>query len=148
MNRFKTAGVGLLAALIVAVSSGCVVIIFAAGAAAGVGGAVWYRGELRTSLAGSVPKVRDAASAVLEKMGRGVTVEGEGSVMGATLTSYSEDNRKITIELKYLSTEVTEIHIRVGFWGDETYSRSLLVQINERLGKSSAAAPALSPAPA
>ena len=143
MNRVTTTAMVLCAALTIAITAGCIAVVFAAGAAAGVSGAVWYHGELRTSLAGTLPQVRDAASAALEKMGKGVST-GESSALEYTLTSYTDDDRKITIELKSLSSDVTEIHIRVGFWGDQTLSHVILVQINDRLGKPAAVA---TPAP-
>jgi hypothetical protein len=107
---------------------------FCGGAAAGVSGAVWYHGELRTSLAGSLPHVRGASTAALQKMGNGVSTEGGGE-LASTLTSYTGDGRKITVELKSLSANVTEIHVRVGFWGDRDLSQHILEEIDSRLGK-------------
>jgi hypothetical protein len=145
MNRLTTRAMVLCAALSVAITTGCIAVVFAAGAAAGVSGAVWYHGELRTSLAGTLPQVRDAASAALEKMGKGVSPEESGPLK-CTLISYTGDDRKITIELTSLSSDVTEVHIRVGFWGDQTLSRVILVQISDRLGKPAAAATPSRPA--
>jgi len=132
MKRFRTTAAVLCTALVAAVSAGCLAVFFAAGAAAGVTGAVWYNGELRTSLAGTLPQVRRAAMGTLERMGRGVSTE-ETASLECTLTSYTGDGRKITIDLKSTSEEVTEVHIRIGFWGDEPLSRDLLTQINDRL---------------
>ncbi len=125
---------GILSAIALVAVTGCVAVIFAAGAAAGVSGAVWIHGDLETSLAGSLPHVRDAATAALQKMGNGVSVEGTGDLAG-TLTSYTGDGRKITIELKSLSASVTEIHVRVGFWGDRDLSQHIMEDIDSRLGK-------------
>jgi hypothetical protein len=136
MNRIMTYLTGVLPVMALAVLTGCVAIVFAAGAAAGVSGAVWYRGELRTSLAGSLPKVRDASAATLQKMGNGVPAVGGGD-LESTLTSYTGDDRKITIELKSLSASVTEIHVRVGFWGDRDLSQHILEDIGNRLGEPS-----------
>ena len=133
MNRFMTCASGVLSAITRAVLTGCVAVVFAAGAAVGVSGAVWYHGELRTSLAGSLPRVRDASTATLQKMGSGVSTVGNGD-LASTLTSFTGDGRKITIELKSLSAGVTEIHIRVGFWGDRDLSQHILEDINMRLG--------------
>jgi len=130
---------GILSAIALVAVTGCVAVIFAAGAAAGIGGAVWVHGELETSLAGSLPHVRDAATATLHKMGNGVSTEGAGD-MASTLTSYTGDGRKITIELKSLSAGVTEIHVRVGFWGDRDISQHILEDIDSRLGKPAAMA--------
>jgi len=125
---------GVLSAIALVAVTGCVAVIFAAGAAAGVSGAVWVHGELETSLGSSLPRVRDAATATLRKMGKGVSTEGAGDLAG-TLTSYTGDGRKITIELKSLSAGVTEIHVRIGFWGDRDLSQHMLEEIDSRLGK-------------
>ena len=139
MNRFMVYAAGMLSAIMLVVITGCVVA-FAAGAVAGVSGAVWYHGELRTSLGGSLSRVRDAATASLQKMGNGVSTEGGGDLESA-LTSFSGDGRKITIELKSLSATVTEIHIRVGFWGDHDLSQHILEDIDSRLAKSARITP-------
>lgn len=134
MKRFMGYAARLLSAVTLVAATGCVAVVFAAGAAAGVGGAIWYHGELRTSLAGTLPHVRDAAAASLQKMGSGVSTEGGGG-LESKLTSYTGDGREITIEMKSLSTDVTEIHIRIGFWGDRDLSQHILEDISSRLGK-------------
>jgi hypothetical protein len=141
MNRTMIYATGALSAIALAVMTGCVVFIFAGGAAAGVSGAVWYHGELKTTLAGTLPRVRDASTATLKKMGNGVSTEGSGN-LECTLTSYTGDSRKITVELKSLSVNVTEVHVRVGFWGDHDLSQQILEDIDGRLGKAAFAAPA------
>jgi hypothetical protein len=127
---------GILSAIALGVLAGCVAVVFAAGAAAGVGGAVWYHGQLRTTLAGSVPSVRAAAVATLQKMSNGVPAQ-EGDSMEATARSYTADGREITVELKSLSPSVTEIHIEIGFWGDYDLSQQILEDIANRLPKTS-----------
>jgi len=136
MKRFLVCAVGMLSAVTLVAATGCIAVVFAAGAAVGVSGAVWVHGELRTSLAGSLPRVRDAATATLQKMGNGVSTEGTGDIE-STLTSYAQDGRKISIELKSLSAGVTEIHVRVGFWGDRDISQKILQDVDKRLGNTS-----------
>ncbi len=139
MKRFMVCAAGMLSAAALVAATGCIAVVFAAGAAAGVSGAVWVHGELKTSLAGSLPRVRTAAAASLQKMGNGVATEVGGD-LESTLTSYMRDGRKITIELKSLSVEVTEIHVRVGFWGDRNISQDILEDIDRRLGNTSGVA--------
>ena len=97
MKRLMVCAAGMLSAVTLVAATGCIAVVFAAGAAVGVSGAVCIHGESRTSLAGSLPRVRDAATAVLQKMGNGVSTEGAGDIE-STLTSYTRDGRKITIE--------------------------------------------------
>ena len=51
----------------------------------------------------------------------------------ANLTARNASNTDINIKLKYLSNTSTEIRIRVGTFGDEAMSRTILNKINSHL---------------
>jgi len=108
----------LLAALVTV--GGCAPVLVGAGAGAGVYS--WVEGELNRSYA--IPL--DKAVSVSKKVAKDLKIEiTEKDDQGITvfLRGHQPDNTAVTIRLKTLAPEITEIGVRVGLvgiWDKET----------------------------
>ena len=111
---------------------GCVAVLVAGGAAAGAGAAVWYQGKLTTALGASLAQTRQATAEALKSAGNGV-IEDLGGSESAELKTDLPSGKTVTVSLKAKSSSVTEVVIRVGFWGDQERSQWILDDIRKRL---------------
>ncbi|MCC6428471.1 MAG: DUF3568 family protein [Phycisphaerales bacterium] len=60
-------------------------------------------------------------------------VEKTKDRLNATLAARTAHDDRVTIALSRLSSGVTDVKIKVGFWGDEAQSRAILTEIRKRL---------------
>lgn len=118
----------LLMAVLLAVGlglgSGCVALV-AGGAAAGVGAVFYHNGELRTDEAVGYDQAWDAILAATKELHYAV-VEQNKDPLTAKLTARAPGDKKIEIGLDKVSGTVSRIKIRVGTFGDKTYSQAIL----------------------
>lgn len=113
-------------------STGCVGVAFVGGAAAGITGAVWYHGALRSSVPVPLARVREAATASLEKLTVSAPIS-KGDNLAGKVTSFAADGKEVNVDLKTTGPGVTEITVRVGFWGDREQSVKIMSDITRRL---------------
>ena len=125
---------GLLAALL-SLSSGCAVFVVGAVAGAGVGGYAWVRGEARVTEGASLDRSWTATLAAMQELQYPITKQGKDTIAGE-LTAVNGSGKKVNIYLKRASTTATEISVRVGTFGDEALSRTILMKIEKHLGTS------------
>lgn len=101
--------------------SGC---LFALGGAAGGGAAIYYKGWLREKVARNMYTVHDATLKAMEV--KDIILEEETQktdvirIQGKYL-----DGTNVWINIKYLTTNSSQINIRVGVLGDENRSRAI-----------------------
>jgi hypothetical protein len=122
----------LIAALMVsllALTNGCILVV---GAAAGVAGYAYVDGEIKTTEAASLNQSWDASLAAMKDLEFTVTEKSKDALSG-NVTAQTADNKTVKIKLKYISNTSTEIRIRVGTFGDENLSRTVLNKINSHL---------------
>jgi hypothetical protein len=131
MKKTKLLMTLLLAALL-AFGNGCVLFVAGAAAAAGVGGYAYVNGEIEATESASLNQTWDASLAAMQDLQFPVTSQAKDALEG-NLTVRNAKNTTIKIRLKYLSNTSTEIHIRVGTFGDEPLSRIILNKINNHL---------------
>ena len=122
----------VLMASLLAFVSGCALFVVGAAAGAGAGGYAWYNGEITTTEGASLDRTWNATLAAVKDLEFPVTDQAKDA-LEAHLTARNASNTNISIKLKNLSNTSTEIRIRVGTFGDEALSRTILNKINSRL---------------
>lgn len=109
--------------------SGCLVV---AAGAAGAGTVAYIRGELDATVSASLDRMDVAANAALQEL-QFVKVNESRDALAADITARTALDKKISIRLTKTGDTMTRIQIRVGLFGDETVSRTLLDQIRDNL---------------
>ena len=131
MNTTKLLMTLLMAALL-ALGSGCVLFVAGAVAGAGVAGYAWVNGEIKTTVSASLNQSWQASLAAMNDLQFPVTSKAKDALEG-DLTAQNAKDTTIKINLKYISNTSTEIRIRVGTFGDEALSRTILEKIRAHL---------------
>lgn len=113
--------------------SGCEVLILGgAGAVVGAGGYRYYEGELKGELNARLMDAWEASKRAVEQMGYVIEEakhkETEGKIKATKLKE-----EPITIRLKYITYDRTEIGVRVGFLGDKERSTTIIDKIQQNL---------------
>ena len=112
--------------------NGCALMVVGAAAGAGVAGYAWVDGEIQSTEAASLSRTWNATLAALKDLEFPVVSQTKDALEG-NVTARNAKNTTIKIKLKYVSKTATEIRIRVGTFGDESLSRTILNKINSRL---------------
>ena len=110
--------------------SGCVAL--AVGAAGGAAGAVYVKGRLTEKVDAPVERAYNATLGMLAAKGLPV-LEQRADVASAFVRSEYKDDKDIRIEIDAITSEVSEIRIRVGVTGEHTRSLELMNAIKARL---------------
>jgi len=118
-------GAGLL------LQTGCAVLLIGGGAAAGIGGYAFVKGELKSTESAPLDRVWTATLAAMEELKFPVTTQDKDALT-AHLVARTAQDKKIHIRLKALSDNSTEIRIRVGTFGDEALSLLILEKIKKK----------------
>lgn len=121
-----------LLGLALLLQTGCAVLLIGGGAAAGVGGYAYVKGELKAVEKPSLDKVWDASLAAMQDLQFAVTSQAKDALTGKLVARTAQD-KKVTVELKALPDGNTEIRVRVGTFGDEALSLVILDKIKKHL---------------
>lgn len=114
------------------IMSGCAVLVAGiAGAGAGVGTYRYVEGSLERDYMGPMPKVLKASLVALDDLKIAPNLEREDD-SGALIRSIMNDGTKVTVNLKEISDNQTEVGVRVGFWGDLEQSELIHERIEVR----------------
>jgi hypothetical protein len=132
MNKTKLLLTVVLMVSLLALGSGCVLFVAGAAAAAGAGGYAYVNGEIESTEAASLNRAWDASLAAMQDLQFPVTSKAKDALEG-NLTARNAKNTEIKIRLKYVTNTSTEVHIRVGTFGDEALSQTILTKIREHL---------------
>jgi hypothetical protein len=117
---------------LLAFGSGCILFVAGAAAGAGVGGYAYVNGEEKTTESSSLNQTWNATLATMKDLEFPVTSQSKDALEGE-LTARNASNTNISIKLKNLSNNSTEIRVRVGTFGDEAMSRTILNKISSHL---------------
>ena len=112
--------------------NGCALFVVTAAAGAGVAGYAYVDGEVKATEGSSLNSTWNAALATMKELEYPITSQAKDALQ-ANLTARNASNTSISIKLKNLSNTSTEIRIRVGTFGDEALSRTILNKINSHL---------------
>jgi hypothetical protein len=128
MNRRSVSLVAVLVAI--TFLTGCAV---AAGAAAGVGTYAWSTGKLSFTTPNSVSQTKDATLAAFNELDI-ITTKQKVDDLGGTIKGKTARGKTVTVDLQPVSlANVTEIEIRVGFFGDRAASERIADAIKQNL---------------
>lgn len=123
----------LLVALVLGVSvaglTGCVAVVAAGAAGTGV---AWYRGQLEANLDQNIEAVFAASQKALTQL-EFANISNKKSTVDAQLVSRTALDKKVEITLQKVTDRSTKVIIRVGVFGDETLSMSILDKIKAAL---------------
>lgn len=121
----------LLAAALMS-GGGCALFLIGGAAAAGAGTYAYVNGELKDTEGVAYDTVYNATLAAMNDLQYAV-VGKQKDAINAKITARTSGDKKIEINLVKQSATVTEIHIRVGTFGDESLSRQILDKIKAHL---------------
>ena len=126
----------LSAVLVLALTSGCVVVAVGAVAGAGAATYAYVNGEVQSTLSATLDNTWVATQAAVKdlqfKLGK-----TSKDALNAHLECTTADGKSITIKLKRVSDTLTEVDIRVGKFGDQKVSDMILDKIKAHLGAKS-----------
>lgn len=121
--------VALLLGITVAGLTGCVAVVAAGAAGTGV---AWYRGRLEANLDQNIEAVFAASQQALNQL-EFANISNKKSTVDAQLVSRTALDKKVEITLQKVTDRSTKVMIRVGVFGDETLSMSILDKIKAAL---------------
>jgi hypothetical protein len=113
-------------------TQGCLLFVAGGAAAAGAGGYAYVKGEAVSTETVTLDRAWNASLAAMKDLEFPVTSQKKDALQ-AELTARDASDKKITVSLKKVSEKSTEIHIRVGTFGDESLSRVILDKIKKHL---------------
>ena len=112
------------------INNGCPAVLIGAGGAAGAGTYAYVGGEFTSTEQISLERAWEATKKAVNDLGFTVTRKEKDAYSSEfQLIAYGTGEKKIVIKLKKQSSTLTEIAIRVGMFGDESLSRSILEKI-------------------
>lgn len=121
----------LLGISMIGITTGCALGLVA-GAAAGAAGYAYYHGELQSTENVPLPKLWKAVRQMAKDAKLHVTEQTQDQ-FSAVLKAERADGTPITITLKRLSEQSTELRIRVGRFGNEEEAVQIRDMILRRL---------------
>jgi hypothetical protein len=122
---------GMLASML-AFGSGCALFVVGAAAGAGAAGYAYVAGELKVTESATLNRTYDATLKAMKDLEYPV-ISKVKDALTAHVVARNASDKKIDINLKKLSDNATEVRIRVGTFGDENLSRTILEKIRARL---------------
>ena len=119
----------LLLLALAGLGSGCVAIV---AAGAGAGTVAYLRGELEATLGGNLERTNQAVGKAVQELKFVRFSESKDALLVLTVVRNAADQR-IEIRQEVLGEKLTRVRIRVGVFGDERLSRTLLERIQAAL---------------
>ncbi len=112
--------------------SGCVPVALVAGAAAGIGGYKYFEGALTIVYNAPFKNTWKASLEAVEGMDLKIEAKNHKLASGK-IKAKRADETSVTVSMKYLSSDQTEVTIKVGLFGDEAESNNIKDKIAEVL---------------
>ena len=109
--------------------SGCVAVV---AAGAGAGTVAYLRGELAATLGGNLDRTNQAVNRAIEELKFVRISENKDALLALNVVRNAADQR-IEIRQDVVGEKLTRVRIRVGVFGDERLSRTLLDRIQAKL---------------
>jgi len=122
----------LLAVVVLLTQAGCAVVLLGGAAAAGAGTVAYVKGELRSTLEASLDQAWQAAQAAVQELEFAATTQ-EKDALAARLVARTAGDKKVEIKLKRISDTAVEARVRVGTFGNESFSHQVLERIRKHL---------------
>lgn len=112
--------------------AGCAVVAVGAAAGAGAAGYAYVSGVLISTESATLDRTWNATLAAMKDLQFPVTSQRKDALQ-ADLVARNAFDKRISIKLKKVAEQSTEVRIRVGTFGDEAASRAILEKIKKRL---------------
>jgi hypothetical protein len=119
----------LVLSVFAGLQSGCLVV---AAGAAGAGTVAYIRGELDASLQGNHDTVVAATNRAVDDL-KFARISETKDALTAVIVARTADDKKIDIKVVRISDNLSKVQIRVGIFGDEFVSVSILERIKANL---------------
>ncbi|MBD3245526.1 MAG: DUF3568 family protein [Candidatus Omnitrophica bacterium] len=129
-ESMRTLAVCIMCAWLVASASGCVPLV--AGAAGGVGTAMWLQNKLVNEVEVPFDEAVDAAKSGLRDMDMEIKKFTE-TRNAAQLRSLTGADKQVWVDVIRVSHTTSRIEVRVGFAGGEDAARSIMERIEQSL---------------
>ena len=114
--------------------SGCVPVALVAGAAAGIAGYKYFEGALTVVYNAPFKDTWKASLEALEDMD--LKIEDKNHKLSSgKIKAKRTDETAVALSMKYLSSDQTEVTIKVGLFGDEAESNNIKDKITDVLFK-------------
>ncbi len=111
---------------------GCAALLLGGGAVAGAGMVAYAKGELTAAEEADLDRVWAAAQGAMDDLDF-VIQSRLTSAGSAKLIARGAGSRRVTVAVERRVGNLTEISVRVGYFGDEPLSRLILQKIRRRL---------------
>jgi len=120
----------------VVASAGCALFVAGAGVAVGVGGAEYYRGELKQAYAAPMEKAWNASLTTVDELKMKTTEKSIDNLdQNRVIKGSTKEGKDFQIALEALSKDVTMVKVRIGVFGDEVVSKKIQEGIAKDLTK-------------
>ena len=110
----------------------CTPIVFLAGTVTGIGGYKYYHGVMTIIYESPFKETWEATIKSLEEMGFEIKKKRHDLTTGKVV-AIGSDKKRVSISLKYRSSQETEVAIRVGYFGDKDFSEHIKEKIRKKL---------------
>lgn len=101
-------------------------------AGAGAGTVAYLRGELEATVGGNLEQTNKAVNRAIEELKFVRISESKDALLALTVVRNAADQR-IEVRQDIVGEKLTRVRIRVGVFGDEKLSRTLLDRIQAKL---------------
>lgn len=119
---------GLLGAAVV-FQAGCLIV---AAGAAGAGTVAYVRGELEASLGNPYGNVVSASERAVDKL-QFRKISTTGDALKTVIVARTAGDKRVEIQVTKLTDNLSKVRIRVGVFGDEAISMTVLEKIRDGL---------------
>ncbi len=116
------------ALLLAVIPTGCIAVA----AGAGAGAVAYIRGELSSSLEASVDQSAKATQSAITDLKLN-EISGKADALSAEYVARDAQDNKIVITLKRHTDHITSVSIRVGTFGNQDISQTILENIKKHL---------------
>ena len=112
--------------------AGCTGVAVLGGAAAGIAGYKWYEGALEVIYQAPYIETWDAALRALEGMNLQIKSK-EHDLIAGRIEAKRADKKDVSVDVKYKSSNETDVVIRVGLLGDKAAADAIHQEIRKEL---------------
>ena len=119
---------GLLLASTTLLTSGCLAVA----AGAGAGTVAYVRGELQSSLNGSLAQCTRATDKAIKQL-KFAKIEEKSDALTSDIVARTAEDKRVEVKLTTDNNQVVKVSIRVGIFGDSRISEAVLEKIKANL---------------
>jgi len=126
-----------MAAVLLVAMWGCAAALVGVGGGAGVGTYSYIKGELRVTYAQYYSKVVSATEQAVKDLGFTIKKESKDKLR-CRIKAEMADGTGVKLAVDKVSKQITQLRIKVGWWGNKNLSIQIMRAIEKRMGVSPA----------